>query len=226
MKGLCSNGVREAVLDLLPEFERASGVTVDIIWASTNMLMDQIAAGASGDLTILTAEAIDELIAQGKVASGSRVDLVRSEIGVAVRAGAAKPDIATAEALKAALLAAKSICYSKTGISGTYFPTVLDRLGIAAQVASKIVNPPTGVFVGTVVANGEAELGFQQISELLPVPGIDIIGPLPDAVQKVTVFSSGIFSDAGDAATARALVKALTADNMHALYREKGLTPA
>jgi molybdate transport system substrate-binding protein len=226
MRGLCSNGVREVVLDLLPEFERGVGAKTEITWASTNMLMDQIAAGASGDLTILTAEAIDDLIGQGKVVAGSRVDLARSEIGMAVRAGARQPDISSAEALKATLLAAKSIAYSKTGISGVYFPTVLDKLGIAAAVASKIVNPPPGVFVGVVVADGRAEIGFQQISELLPVPGIEIVGSLPDPVQKITVFSAGIFTGAKDAATARALVAALTSEAARAVYAHKGMTPA
>jgi molybdate transport system substrate-binding protein len=120
--------------------------------------------------------------------AGSRVDLVRSAIGIAVRQGAPKPDIGSAAALKQALLSARTISYSKTGISGVYFPTVLERLGIAAQVASKVLIPTSGVPVGEVVAKGDAEIGVQQISELLPVPGIEIVGPLPEEMQKVTVF--------------------------------------
>src|SRR5262245_52992417 len=124
MKGLFSNGVKAVVLEFIAEFERTSGTTADISWASTNMLLDEIAKGATGDLAILTDEAIDDLIRKGKVVPGSRVDLARSAIGIAVRVGAPKPDIGTPEALKKALLAARAVSYSKTGISGIYFPTV------------------------------------------------------------------------------------------------------
>src|SRR5215813_5296179 len=116
MKGLISNGVKAVVLDILPEFERAQATSPDITWASTNMLMDEIGKGATGDLAILTDEAIDALIGEGKIVAGSRVDLARSAIGIAVRQGAAKPDIGSPEALKVALLAARAIAYSKTGI--------------------------------------------------------------------------------------------------------------
>jgi molybdate transport system substrate-binding protein len=223
MRGLFSNGVKAVALELLPGFERAGGSKADILWASTNMLLDEIAKGTTGDLTILTEEAIDDLIRQGKVKAGSRVDLARSKIGIAVRKGAPRPDIGTAEAFKTALLAAKGICYSKTGISGVYFPTVLDRLGIAAQMKPKTSIPEPGVLVGTLVADGRAEIGVQQISELLPVPGIEVVGPLPDALQRVTTFSAGIFSGAKDADAAAALVKALTAPSARAVYAAKGM---
>jgi molybdate transport system substrate-binding protein len=223
MKGLFSNGVKAVVLDIVPEFERAQGTKLAITWASTNMLMDEIASGATGDLAILTDEAIDELIRQGKVVAGSRVDLARSAIGIAVRAGAAKPDIGTPDALKAALLAARAISYSKTGISGIYFPTVLERLGIADAV--KIVIPPPGVLVGEVVAKGEADIGVQQISELLPVPGIEIVGQLPTALQKLTVFSAGVFVGAKEPQAANALVAVLTSAAARPLYERKGMEP-
>ena len=223
MKGLFSNGVKAVVLDLVPEFERAQGTKLAITWASTNMLMDEIRNGATGDLAILTDEAIDELIRQGKVVAGSRVDLARSAIGIAVRAGAAKPDIGTPDALKKALLAARAISYSKTGISGIYFPTVLARLGIADAV--KIVIPPPGVLVGEVVAKGEADLGVQQISELLPVAGIEIVGQLPAELQKLTVFSAGLFVGAKEALAAKALVMTLTSGAARPLYQRKGMEP-
>jgi molybdate transport system substrate-binding protein len=225
MKGLFSNGVKAVVLDLLPEFERTNGVTPAVTWASTNMLMDEIRKGATGDLAILTDEAIDDLIRQGRMMAGSRVDLVRSAIGVAVRHGAPKPDIGSAAALKHALLSARTISYSKTGISGVYFPTVLERLGIAEQVASKVLIPPTGVPVGEVVAKGEAEIGVQQISELLPVPGIEIVGPLPAELQKVTVFSAGMFVGAADPQPAKALVALLTSAAARPVYQRKGMEP-
>jgi molybdate transport system substrate-binding protein len=223
VKGLFSNGVKAVVLDLLPEFERANGVTPAITWASTNMLMDEIRKGATGDLAILTDEAIDDLIRQGKMVAGSRVDLVRSAIGIAVRQGAPKPDIGTAAALKQTLLSARAISYSKTGISGVYFPTVLERLGIAEQVAAKVLIPPSGVPVGEVVAKGDAEIGVQQISELLPVPGIEIVGPLPAELQKVTVFSAGMFVGATDPQAAKAMVAMLTSAAARPVYQRKGM---
>jgi molybdate transport system substrate-binding protein len=225
VRGLFSNGVKAVVLDLLPEFERANGVTPAITWASTNMLMDEIRNGATGDLAILTDEAIDGLIRQGKMVAGSRIDLVRSAIGIAVRQGAPRPDISSAAALKQTLLSARAISYSKTGISGVYFPTVLERLGIAELVASKVLIPPTGVPVGEVVANGDAEIGVQQISELLPVPGIEIVGPLPDEVQKVTVFSAGLFAGASEPQVAKALVTLLTSAVARPVYERKGMEP-
>jgi molybdate transport system substrate-binding protein len=223
VKGLFSNGVKAVVLDLLPEFERANGVTPAITWASTNMLMDEIRKGATGDLAILTDEAIDDLIRQGKMVAGSRVDLVRSAIGIAVRQGAPKPDIGTAAALKQTLLSARAISYSKTGISGVYFPTVLERLGIAEQVAAKVLIPPSGVPVGEVVAKGDAEIGVQQISELLPVPGIEIVGPLPAELKKVTVFSAGMFVGATDPQAAKAMVAMLTSAAARPVYQRKGM---
>jgi molybdate transport system substrate-binding protein len=225
VKGLFSNGVKAVVLDLLPEFERTNGTMPAITWGSTATLMGEIGKGASGDLAILSDEAIDDLIRQGRIVSGSRVDLARSAIGVAVRRGAPKPDIGSAAALKNALISARTISYSKTGISGVYFPTVLERLGIATQVAAKTLIPTPGVLVGDLVAKGDAELGVQQISELLPVPGIEIVGPLPPELQKLTVFSAGLFVGASEPQVAKALVALLTSPSARSVYERKGLDP-
>jgi len=191
MEILCTNGVKSVMLDLLPAFERARSTKLAVTWGSTNALVKDLGSGAGGDVAILTAEAIDELVNRGKAVAGSRVDLARSGIGVAVRKGAKRPDITSPDALKRALLAAKSLAHSKTGQSGIYFPTVLARLGIAEQMKSKIVMPDAGTPVGEVVAKGDAEIGIQQISELLPVAGIEIVGPLPEPLQKITTFSGG-----------------------------------
>jgi molybdate transport system substrate-binding protein len=225
MKGLFSNGVKAVVLDLVPDFERAAGTTLDIVWASTNILLEEIAKGATGDLAILTDGAIDDLIRQGRIVAGSRVDLARSAIGIGVRAGAKRPDINSAAAFKQALLAARAIAYSKTGISGVYFPTVLARLGIADTVKAKTIIPPAGVLVGEVVASGEADIGIQQISELLPVSGVEVVGPLPAELQKLTVFSAGLFTGAQEPDKARALVQSLTSASAHPLYIRKGMEP-
>jgi molybdate transport system substrate-binding protein len=225
MEMLCTNGVKSVMLDLIPTFERVSSKKVATIWGSTNALVKDLESGAGGDVAILTAEAIDALIERGKAVAGSRVDLARSGIGVAVRKGAKRPDIASSEALKRALLAAKSVAHSKTGLSGLYFPTVLSRLGIADQMTSKIVIPDPGTPVGEVVAKGDAEIGIQQISELLPVPGVEIVGPLPEPLQKITIFSGGVLTAANEPEGAAALLEFVAAKSL-SLLKQKGLEPA
>jgi len=222
---LCTNGVKSVLLELIPAFERARDAKLAVTWGSTQALLKDLETGAGGDVAILTAEAIDDLTKQGKVKSGSRVDLARSGIGVAVRKGAKRPDIASPEALKRALLAAKSVAHSKTGLSGIYFPTVLARLGIAEEMKAKIVMPDAGTPVGELVAKGEAEIGIQQISELLPVAGIDIVGPLPPPLQKITIFSGGVLTAAKEASLAAALLAFLSAESPR-LLNAKGLEPA
>jgi molybdate transport system substrate-binding protein len=225
MRVLCTNGLKTVMLDLAPEFERAIGTKAVITWGSANGLLKELEAGAGGDLAILTAEAIDGLIKEGKVVAGSRVDLARSGIGVAVRKGAPKPDIGSSDALRRALLAAKSVAHSKTGMSGIYFPTVVARLGIADEMKLKIVTPEPGTPVGEVVAKGGAEIGVQQISELLPVAGIEIVGPLPAALQRITIFSAGVLTAAKEPEAARALVQ-FVATASRPLLKDKGLEPA
>jgi molybdate transport system substrate-binding protein len=225
MKVLCTNGVRAVTTELIPAVERTIGLAVDVDYASTNMLMDKIVGGETGDLAVLSAEAIDGLIASGVLQKGSRVDLAKSTIGVAIRRGAVAPDVGTVEALKATLLAAKSVMYSKTGISGVYMPQLLEKLGITDQIAPKARNPSYGT-VGEALARGEAEIAMQQISELLPVAGIKVIAPLPAEVQLVTIFSAGIFSAAAEPRAARMLVEQLTTNAARAHYTDKGLEPA
>ena len=222
---LCTNGVKSVMLELLPEFERARSTKIAVTWGSTNALLKDIKAGLGGDVAVLTAEAVDELIDQGKAIAGSRVDLARSRIGVAVRKGAKQPDIASPEALKRALIAASSVAHSKTGLSGLYFPTVLARLGIADAMQSKIVIPDPGTAVGEVVAKGDAEIGIQQISELLPVAGIEIVGPLPEPLQKITMFSGGVLRAAKEPSLAEALLKFVAAESPR-LLKQKGLEAA
>jgi molybdate transport system substrate-binding protein len=225
MKVLCTNGMKSVMLDLVPEFERATGTKVVITWGSANGLLKELETGTAGDLVILTAEAIADLIERGKVTGASRIDLARSGIGVAVRKGANKPDIGSPEALKRALIAAKSVAHSKSGMSGIYFPTVLARLGIAEEMKPKIVTPDAGTPVGEVIAKGDAEIGVQQISELLPVAGIEIVGPLPDVLQKITTFSAGVLAAAKEPDAASALLQ-FVASRAPPLLKQRGLEPA
>ena len=172
----------------------------------------------------MSAPSIEEHIKGGKVVSGSKVDLAKSGVGVAVKAGAPKPDISTSDALKKTVLAAKSIGYS-TGPSGNYIVSLFEKMGIADQVKGKLKQTPTGVFVGSIIASGEVEIGFQQVSELSQFPGLDYVGPLPADVQRFTTFSSGIIAGAKEADAAKALVKFITAPAAAAAYKKRGMEP-
>jgi molybdate transport system substrate-binding protein len=158
------------------------------------------------------------------VVPGSRVDLAKSGIGVGVKAGAPKPDISTTEALKKTMLAAKSIGYS-TGPSGVYMIGLFQRMGIADEIKHKLKQTPTGVFVGSIIASGEAEIGFQQVSELSHFAGVDYVGPLPADIQQFTTLSSGIIVGAKEADAARALVKFITAPAAAAAFKKRGMEP-
>jgi molybdate transport system substrate-binding protein len=209
IKVLSSIATREAYLELVPPFEQASGHTVATTWAGTTAIMQRMAAGERYDLVMISSTELDELIRQGRIVAGSRVDLARSGIGVAVRAGAARPDIGSAEALKRALLAAKTVGYT-SGPSGVYMAGLTERMGIADEVKAKHRGVPSGGTIGTIVATGEAEIGFQQVSELVHIPGIDYIGPLPAEVQCTTTFSCGLQTGAPQPEAAKALVAHLT----------------
>lgn len=222
IKVMASAAFREAYLELLPEFERASGHKAMNTWVPSVQMMNRLKGGEVTDIVILSAAALDELVTAGIVAE--RFDLAKSSVGAAVRAGAPKPDISSGEALKRAVLAAKSVVYS-TGPSGIYLSGLFQRMGIAAEIKSK-VRQVQGEPAGAVVARGEAELGFQQMSELLPVAGIDLIGPLPLDIQQITVFSAGLHARANEAAAARALIGFLKAPAAAAVIRKKGMEPA
>jgi molybdate transport system substrate-binding protein len=209
----------------VPQFEKASGHKVATVFTGTLDANKRLAAGESYDLLIMSAPSIDEHIKGGKVAAGSRVDLAKSGVGVGVKAGAPKPDISTTEALKKTLLAAKSIGYS-TGPSGVYMIGLFQRLGIADEIKPKLKQTPTGVFVGSIIASGEAEIGFQQVSELSHFAGIDYIGPLPADVQQFTMFASGIMAGAKEADAAKALVKFLTSPDAAPAFKKRGMEPS
>ena len=224
LKVLSTQATQETYRELIPQFEKTTGHKVTTIFTGTLDAQKRLAAGESYDMIIMAGPAIDAQIKAGKVTSGSRVDLAKSGVGVGVPKGAPKPDVSTTEALKKALLAAKSIGYS-TGPSGVYMISLFDRLGLSEQVRDKLKQTPTGVFVGTIIANREVEIGFQQVSEVGNFPGVDYVGPLPAEVQQTTVFSSGIVADAKEAEAARALVKFLTTPDAGAAFRKRGMEP-
>jgi molybdate transport system substrate-binding protein len=218
---MSSLAIREAYLELVPRFEKASRRKVATTWAGMVDIKKRLLAGDVVDLVIGSAAAVDELIKLGKLASGSRVDLAQSTIAVAVRAGAPKPDIGSSEALKRAVLAADRVGYS-SGPSGVYLAGVLERWGVPK---ARITQTPPGTAVGDVLARGGAQIGFQQLSELLPIAGIDIVGPLPPDLQLVTVFSGGLHREAREPAAANEWMKFLKSPAAAPVLRQKGMEP-
>ena len=222
IKVLSSIATREAYHELVPQFERAGGHKVTTTWAGTVDIMKRMATGEVHDLIIISSVELEELIKQGKIAAGSRVDLAKSGIGVAVRTGGPMPDISSSDALKRTLLAAKTVGYT-SGPSGVYMAGLIERMGIAAAIEPKFRSVPSGGTIGTIVASGECEIGFQQVSELVHIKGIDYAGPLPPDVQRVTIFSSGIQVGARNPDAARALVRFLTTPAAVAVMKQHGL---
>ena len=222
---ISTQATEEAYKELVAQFEKATGHKVTTFFSGTLNVQKKLADGEPYDLILMAGPAIDDQIKLGKALAGSRVDIAKSGTGLAVRKGAAKPDIGSPDALKQTLLTVKSIGYS-TGPSGLYMLTVFEKLGIADQVKPKLKQTPSGVFVGTLIANGDTEVGFQQISELVHFPGIDYVGPLPGDLQRMTMFSTGIHTGAKQADAARALVKFLTAPAAAPVIRKHGLEPA
>jgi molybdate transport system substrate-binding protein len=224
IKVLSTQAPEEAYRELVPQFEKASGHKVTTIFTGTLDLQKRIGAGEMYDLIIMAGPAIDDFIKAGKIVAGTRVNIASSGVGVGVRAGAPKPDIGTTEAFKKALLAAKSIGYS-TGPSGVYVTGLFQRLGIADAVKGKLKQTPTGVFVGSLLASGEAEIGVQQVSEMSHFPGVDYVGPLPADIQEITMFSSGIQVGAEQTEAAKDWIKFLTAPAAAPAFKSRGLEP-
>jgi molybdate transport system substrate-binding protein len=224
IKVLSTQATEQSYRELIPLFEKATGHKVTTLFTGTLDADKRIAANETYDLLIMSQSSIDQHAKSGKVVQGSRVDLARSGVAVGVKAGAPKPDITSVDALKRTILNAKSIGYS-TGPSGNYVIALFERLGVADQVKPKLKQTATGVFVGSIIASGEVEIGFQQVSELSQYEGVDYVGPLPAQVQNYTTFSSGILSNAKQADAARALVRYITSPAAGAVYRKRGMEP-
>lgn len=208
---------------VVPDFE-ALGGTLKVDWNPTSVIIKNIDAGVRADVLLLTIEAMDDFIAKGIVDADSRVDLLRSNIGIAVKEGAAEPDIGSVESLKASLLAARSVAYSLGGASGIYFGKMIEGLGIAAQINARATTIPEG-FTAEKLITGEADLAVQQISELLTVKGVKVVGPLPEGVQKTTSFAVGVFKDSLNQEASRAFIKHLASEASREAYRSFGLDP-
>lgn len=225
LTGISSMATRQVLAELTAAYAERSGVRVAIESVGGVDAAKRVQAGEAFDIVVLASDAIAKLIASGHVVAGSVADLVHSGVAVAVRAGAAHPDISSEDAVKRAVLAARTIGYS-TGPSGVQLGKLFERWGIAEAVAPKIVQAKPGVPVGTLVAQGEVELGFQQLSELLHVEGIGIVGPLPDTIQITTTFSAGLCATSTQLDAVRALFDFLTSPQAAAAKRRHGMEPA
>jgi len=220
---MLSAAFKEAYLELVPRFERATGHKVTPLWMPTVEIMRRLKEGDVADVVILSAPPIAELTEAGVIAPGSSVNLATCGVGVAVKAGAPRPDLSSGEALKRAVLAAKSIVYSH-GPSGVYLAALFERMGIADEIRHKVTRVQ-GQPAGEIVAQGDAELGFQQVCELLPIPGIDLVGPLPPDVQEITTFAAGVHVKAKEPEAAKALLEFFTSPEAAPIMEKKGMDP-
>jgi len=222
---LCALAVR-APFDrsILPAFER-TGCRVDVLWGPTTVIQERLARGEPADAVLVTAEAVDGLIADGTLDGGTRVNVVRSHLGVAVPSGHARPDLSTADTFRQALLDARSVAFSRGGASGIYFAGLIERLGIAEAIRARATIIPAG-FTAEKLRSGEADLAIQQISELMVVDGIDIVGPFPAAVQSVMHFSAAVLARSAKREVANAFLSTLATSEAADAFRAFGLEPA
>jgi molybdate transport system substrate-binding protein len=209
---------------LKPMFEKASGHTIKVTFKPAPAIIKEVKEDANIDLIVAGDAAIDELVKDGLIAAGTSAKVMQSRVGLGVRTGAPKPDISTAEALKATLLAAKSVAHSQ-GTSGQFFATVIAKLGIADQLKPKTIIT-SGRPVGAAVASGEAEVGIQQVAELVPVQGVTLVGPLPADLNRIIGYSVGIPGKAKEMEAAKALAKFIASPEALAAYKQKGMEPA
>ncbi len=223
IKVFCSNGIRAVVDELVPQFERATGHKVTLIFEPSTLLKKRIDAAEPFDLAVLTPALVDMAIKDGRMVADSRTVLARSGLGLSMRAGARKPDVSTVDGFKRALLGARSITYAQQGASAAPFEALVEKLGIAAQLKPKFVPRDTAVQVGEVVANGTVELGIAPVSEILPVKGVELVGAFPADVQSYVVMVAGVGASAKEKSAAGSFVAFLMAPANLPVIKAKGM---
>ncbi len=222
---ISSMATKQVLAELIAQYQAQAPHTVQLESVGGVDAAKRVQADEAFDVVALASNAIDQLITAGKVLPGSRVDLAHSGVAIAVRQGAPKIDISSEASVKAAVLAAKNLSYS-TGPSGVQLAKLFERWGIAEEIKSRIVQAPPGVPVGSLVAKGEVELGFQQLSELIHLTGIDVLGPLPPAIQITTTFSAGVATSSAQPEVAKALIAFMGAPAAAAAKVAQGMEPA
>lgn len=228
IKVLTAGAFKQVVLSLVPEFEKQSGHTVKVDNDTAGALRRRIEGGETFDVAVITPAVVEALTASGKIAQGSRTNLATVGVGVMVRDGAPKPDVSTVDAFKRALLAAKTVAYidpASGGSSGIYIDKLLERLGIASEVRPK-AKLKKGGYVADLLVAGEAELGLHQISEIVPVKGVTLVGPLPAEIQNITTYAAGLSATTAQKEAAQQLVKLFSGPSARAILNAKGMQPA
>jgi len=223
--GISSMATRQVLAELVDAYQQHAGQRVAIESVGGVDAAKRVAAGEAFDVVILASDAIDKLIAAGHVLAGSKVDLVHSGVAVAVRKGAPQPDISSEDAVRQAILTARNISYS-TGPSGVALAKLFERWGVAETIKDRIVSPPPGIPVGSLVAKGEVALGFQQLSEMLNLEGLSVLGPLPPAIQITTTFSAGVCATSRQADAVRAMLTYMASPAAAEAKRRQGMDPA
>ena len=221
---LSTLALKGAVGDLADRYQAATGTRIDADFAPTLGLLKRLREGETADVVILTREGLEELVNEGSVTAESCIDLARSYVGIAVKAGASHPDIATEAALRATLLAARSVAYSRIGASGMFFAQLIERLGIASEIGARATITPSG-FTAERLVTGEADLAVQQISELKQVAGVEVLGPIPRELQTSAVFSAGAMAASPRTAQADQLLWFLASPEVAPVLRDSGLEP-
>jgi molybdate transport system substrate-binding protein len=219
----CSNGIREVMQELVPQFERSTKHTVIVTYGLSAVLKRQIDAGESYDVAVLTPALIDDLIKQGKVAANTRTSIARSGMALAIRMGVTKPDIRTSEALKRTLLASKSVTYAQEGASSGFFNELIRKLGLADALKSKIRLTKTGAEAGALVARGEVDLAVLPVSEILPIRGVEVLGTFPAELQSYIVMVAGVNAGIKSSGTPKEFIKFVTSPASLPIMRQKGM---
>ncbi len=222
LKIFSSTAMYSIFQELLPRFNKETGVLPSVIFDSSNMILDRVHSGEVADVIILTNLAIDRLAKEGKVASNGHTNIAKSGMGIVVRSGTTHPDISSVRALKNTLMHVNSIAYTTTGASGVYFTKLINILGLAEQLKDKLITPKGG-HVAKIVASGDAEIGVQLTSELLGIPGVEYVGNLPVELQMNTIFIAAIFSNTGKSLEASKFIHFLSLPDFSPIYKQFGM---